>query len=433
MDGLCVTTDVDDGNHGRTAGRVRLQAALAQAVESALLRKAAHHSFLSHDMYLILPGDTRFLNAVPSLIREIQISLEETNSGADGQSRVRLRLALARGLVMPPGITGHAVAECLRLLDSEPVRAASRRGSGAGLTVVASDSFYQNVAALGLPDHRPEDYRRVRLGRGLPAVAWLYTPDRTGGGAAAADGIRPGDVGAGARAEEMAAQAGRLLELGAYRQASHDLEEALRLLPGPDGAEAEAPLLRLGDCHQRLGDLEAAAQTWSFLLHHRPLCAAACQRLGSLELQRGRTDLALIYLTEGLRIVRTRPDWSRDAKRVACALLLDLSQARSALGDGALADAFLNEAAQADPLSPLPLMSLAFRAARRRDVQSTRRLLGTALIRVSGADRKDFLREISAGAASWEGGDVIIRVLEENGLDPVTAHWVANYPRPPPT
>ncbi|RSN06644.1 hypothetical protein DMB42_25560 [Nonomuraea sp. WAC 01424] len=430
MDGVCVTAEVDGRAPGPAAVRARLGTALAAAFGAASrfggrpVHEAASgpaDGAAAHGVHLLLPGGADSAAVLPRLLREVRAALDEANRGRG--PGVRLRLALARGLVLPPGIAGHAVAECLRLLDSEAVGAAADGVPATDLTVVASDSFFQNVVVGGLLEHRPEDYRPVRLGRGAPSVAWLHAPGR---GAAAASGpSRP-------PARELAARAGLLLGRGEYRQAILDLEEALRLLPGADGPDAEESLLRLGDCHRRLGDVEAAAQTWTFLLARRPLCAAACQRLGRLELERRRTHRALVYLTEGLRLVRARPEPSAKAARLTCALLLDLSCVRSALGDPAVADAFLNEAAEADPRSVLPLVSLAFRAARRRDLQTARRLLGTALIRVSGEDRKDFLREVCTGAASWEGGDVIIKVLQENGLDPTASPWTTHAPRPPP-
>ncbi|MFI7465703.1 tol-pal system YbgF family protein [Nonomuraea sp. NPDC049646] len=466
-----MTARIDERAPGTAAARARLQTALTTAFDSASRpstdagggREAGGQAggqgggeqrwLPDHGVHLLLPVGGDSLDVLSRLLREVGAALDDANRACGARSGIRLRLALARGLVLPPGIAGHAVAECLRLLDSDAVRATT-----ANLTVVASDSFFQNVVARGLLDHRPEDYRPVRVGRGASPIAWLHAPDGPAPDRPVADGP------CRSRAGEMAARAGRLLGRGEYRQAILDLEETLRLLPGADGPDAEESLLRLGDCHRRLGDVEAAAQTWSFLLARRPLCAAVCQRLGRLELERHRTHLALVYLTEGLRLIRSRPlpalpavpagtagtagaagaaqtaaqtavptgTPGTAADRLACALLLDLSCVRTALGDLAVADAFLNEAAEADPRSPLPLVPLAFRAARRRDLQTTRRLLGTALIRVSGEDRKDFLREVCTGAASREGGDVIIRVLQEHGLYPAASPWTTNVPRPPP-
>ncbi|MFF0863353.1 hypothetical protein ACFYUV_16460 [Nonomuraea sp. NPDC003560] len=463
-----MTAGIDERAPGTAAARVRLQTALAAAFRSASRLGTdggggggEQHRLPAHGVHLLLPAGGDSLTVLSRLLREVGAALDDANRACGARSGIRLRLALARGLVLPPGIAGHAVAECLRLLDSDAVRA-----TAANLTVVASDSFFQNVVARGLLEHRPEDYRPVRIGGGASPIAWLHAPDVPVVDVPVvdvpvvdvpvADGpsrLRAGEV-AAEMAAEMAARAGRLLGRGEYRQAILDLEETLRLLPGADGPDAEESLLRLGDCHRRLGDVEAAAQTWSFLLARRPLCAAVCQRLGRLELERHRTHLALAYLTEGLRLVRSRPlptgtagtaetagtagttgtpaPTGTTADRLTCALLLDLSCVRSALGDLAVADAFLNEAAEADPRSPLPLVPLAFRAARRRDLQTTRRLLGTALIRVSGEDRKDFLREVCTGAASREGGDVIIRVLQEHGLYPTASPWTTNVPRPPP-
>jgi tetratricopeptide (TPR) repeat protein len=327
----------------------------------------------------------------------------------------------------------------------------------ADLTVIVSDAYYH--ATTG--PHRPGDYHRIRLGRG-PSTAWLYTPggarprttavtrpgllsagalelSPSGPDALEPDALEQGvsvpdipgpDVsGLGEAGWELIGRAERGLREGGYRAAIVDLEAALRL-PYGEGGAAEEALLLLGDCHRHLGDLEAAAQTWLFLLARHPLSVRACRRLGRLESRRGRTDLAWGYLTEALRILRAHPERTPAPGRDVCALLLDLSCVLTTLGDHAAADDHLNEAAEADPPSPLPLLSLACRAARRGDVQAARRLLGTALVRVPPGDRADFLHEHFQGAASWEGGDVIIKVLLENGLDPAAPRRTTDPPHP---
>ncbi len=71
--------------------------------------------------------------------------------------------------------------------------------------------------------------------------------------------------------------------------------------PAPSGPES---LLALGRRHLELGDRRAALETWRYLLRRHPLALAAYP-LMDLEEQ---DDVARGYLSDGLRIVRARPE-----------------------------------------------------------------------------------------------------------------------------
>ncbi|MFC4591227.1 tetratricopeptide repeat protein [Sphaerisporangium corydalis] len=421
---LCLTSDAD-GWYGRhIPDRIHLQSALADTFETACLRSGftmnSPWSAFAHGVRMDLRGGDDPAADVPALIRELRIALIETNPHRPGLPRLRVRLALTMGPALPPGIPGRALAEGLRLLYSEQVRVALSRLPQCDLTVIVSDAFYHDVVNRGFLGHRPVDYHRIRLGAGFPSSAWVYVPGWTTNGPPA----RPrAPLASAPHVETLMSYAGRLLREGEYSGAAEKLEEALRFSHDLDEPAVEEALLSLGECRRLLGDAEAAAQTWLSLLACRPTSWPALQRLGRLELLRGRADLARVYLAEGLRVLKMRPEPGVD--RFACALLLDLASAFRTLNEHGTSDACLNAAAEADPPSPLPFVSLAYRAAERGDTRAARRLLFTALLRVSG-DIQDFVHTHFASAASQKGGDVIIELLLENDLDPVAPHRTTN-------
>ncbi len=424
MNGLCLTVDTDGWDRSGVPERIRLQASLTEAVETACRRSGfalgtPYHRYSAGGMYLILPDGRNPAAGGPTLIRELTTALARANRLTAGAARVRVLLAITTGLVLPPGIAGRAVAEGLRLVSSEAVRTALRVRPAADLAVIVSDAFYRDVVDRRRLPLRSEDCRPVRLGRHLPSTAWLHVP---GGPGRRPSPAPPCGDAPGALTGELTADARRLLGEGASAQARRLLEGALRRTYDPDGTYAEETLLLLGDCHERLGDAEAAAQTWLLLLGRHPLSPAACHRLGRLELQRGRVDLAAIYLSEGLRVVRAHPERVAAPGPAACALLMDLSRLEEVRENRVAANERLNEAAEADPLSPHPLISLTYRAARDGQADAARRLFATALARIPAADREHFVREQSETAATRRGGDLIVTVLLENGLDPAVSH-----------
>ncbi|TKK85251.1 hypothetical protein FDA94_26645 [Herbidospora galbida] len=409
--GLCLVAGVGEA-HGHLPERILRRAGLTQVVEAACARSGLRPPEYLPDGVCLTVAD-RSAADVRDLVRDICGAVRTEIRTGGG-----FRLALTAGLILPPGVAGQALAEAVRLLDSPEVRSASRRLPPSPLTVVVSDTLFHDAAAS------PADFHRVRLTRGHAAVAWLYAPDLPESVSAATS------AGTGRTALPLIRRARRMIAKGDQDgPALHLLERALRLLPAPDGSSGETALLLLGDCHARLGQAEAAAQSWRYLLRHRSLCWPAYQRLGHLELGRARPDLAVAYLSAALRITRAHPDAVTDGTQ--CALLLGLCRAYEQLGDDRAADASLNDAADADPPNPLPFVARACRAAAHGDVQAVRQLLATALLRVSREQRTEFLRKHFQGVGSWKGGDLIVGVLSENGFDTTALNQPANIPRPP--
>jgi tetratricopeptide (TPR) repeat protein len=433
MDGMFLIVEVDGWARGDVPERIRLQACLTEVVETAFRRSglaagAPDHGYGVDGMYLLLPDGRTAPTGLPSLIRELTAAVAESNRQA-AASRLRLRLTLSTGLVLPPGIAGRAMAEGLRLVTNESLRAALRRMPPSDLAVVVSDSFYRVTVGRGLLALRPDQCRPVLLGTAFPSTAWVHLPGEAAPAAPSEGGTSAPTRGSPNR--EMIGQAARSIGRGDHRRAIHLLEKVLDLPADPDVPGVEEALLLFGDCHRNLGELETAAQAWLFLLTRRPLSPEAYHRLGRLELDRRRFDLSALYLHEGLRLLREDPALSAAPGPAACAILLDISLIEELKDNSPESDRCLNEAAEADPLSPLPLVALAYRAARRGDKETARRLFGTALARVPTNNRKGFLDRQSRKYTTLPGGAAIMEVLLENGLDPAVRQRMINAARLP--
>jgi hypothetical protein len=103
--------------------------------------------------------------------------------GRNDEGRIRLRLALHEGRVIPDetGWAGRPIVECSRLLDATPLRATLREDPDVDLVLIVSDSLYESVIKEGLAGIDPRAYRRVEVvndEKDFQAVAWLAVPER---------------------------------------------------------------------------------------------------------------------------------------------------------------------------------------------------------------------------------------------------------------
>ncbi|MEV5749770.1 tetratricopeptide repeat protein [Actinoallomurus sp. NPDC052308] len=424
MSGLCLTVSVDDRHRWGIPERILLRSVLNQAVEIACRRsgfagRAGHRLHTVDGICQVLPGDpdAGWVASVPALLREFTAAIANAGRQVTADPPVRPRLVLSSAPVLPPGLAGRAVAEGLRLATSERVGAVLHALPDTDPAVVLSNGCYRETVERNMSPLRAEEFLRIDMGPGFPSTAWLHAPNaprRSAAEQAAGRAVSPADG--------LLVRARRQVEAGDPGRAVPALEKALRLPEGLDGGHSESALLLLGDCRLHLGDLEAAAQTWLFLLLRHPLNLTAWHRLGRVAARQGRTRLAMAYLGEGLRLLQADPRLSPAPDRAACGLLLDLARLEEALGNPAAADERLNQAADADPSNPSPLVSLAYQAARYGDTDAARRLFDTAIARVPPTARKEFLKQQSANITEEADGSAIMELLLENDLDPAVDH-----------
>jgi class 3 adenylate cyclase len=133
---------------------------------------------------IIPPGDVDESLVVPDLLYGLRMALREKNEPLIPSARLRLRFALARGLVVhgSAGFAGDTVIACFRLLDSPPVRTALDTLPRAELATIISEGLFNDVVRHGFAGLRPEEFRKVRCevpGKRFSEVARLCVTMRT--------------------------------------------------------------------------------------------------------------------------------------------------------------------------------------------------------------------------------------------------------------
>jgi len=105
--------------------------------------------------------------------------LAEANRGLDASARVRLRVALHRGLVQPAsnGWIGSAAIAVHRFLGAGPVRAALHEQPEADFVLAVPDLLFRDVIAHSYESLRPEAFRRITVDlpeKGFIEHGWVY-------------------------------------------------------------------------------------------------------------------------------------------------------------------------------------------------------------------------------------------------------------------
>ncbi|MFJ6391860.1 hypothetical protein ACIQJT_30090 [Streptomyces sp. NPDC091972] len=112
-----------------------------------------------------------------TLLSETPAHLHSKNRLIADGTRMRLRMVLSAGYVAVDelgGWVGRDLNHAVRLLDSEPLKAALRN-RGDDWVLCASDGVYQGVVSNGHLGVRPEDFHRITLEtKEGPTVAWLH-------------------------------------------------------------------------------------------------------------------------------------------------------------------------------------------------------------------------------------------------------------------
>ncbi|MCD5310574.1 tetratricopeptide repeat protein [Kineosporia babensis] len=171
-----------------------------------------------------------------------------------------------------------------------------------------------------------------------------------------------------------------------YAGAANDLEQALSVIPAQDGTWALA-MLRLGDCREILGGLDAAEAVWREVVKVRPLNPDVGLRLGYLELKRRRELDAKVHLARALTVLRRSPAsaMATDTRVLEHALLMGLYTARRDFGAISEARAYLQQAHEVDPGNCFTLVEMAI----------------------------DQDRQGATGMARWHAGRAMYRAFED--------------------
>lgn len=122
---------------------------------------------------VFLPVGADSSRMVPGMITAMCARLRQDN--ARYRDRLRLRMAVATGLLGPDGplgLTGELIVDLHRLVDSPPLREAIERHVGADLAILVSRSLHDEVIRPGFLE--VTDFVRVDVAmKEFRAAAWL--------------------------------------------------------------------------------------------------------------------------------------------------------------------------------------------------------------------------------------------------------------------
>ncbi|MEV6527275.1 hypothetical protein AB0M43_35630 [Longispora sp. NPDC051575] len=195
----------------------------------------------------ILPASEREHVVVDEFVRQLSYGLTDHNHDLVAPARLRLRLAIHFGVVIPApnGYAGQGVVTVSRLVDSAPARDALVALPEANLSVILSARVFDDTVAQRHTSLAAAEFRRVQV-RNKEYVddAWLYVP---GGDVLAVD--LPGAAPDAARPAREGSAHLRDGSAHAREEAAHPREEPARR-PAPASSqvtnEFHAPI-HMGD------------------------------------------------------------------------------------------------------------------------------------------------------------------------------------------
>jgi hypothetical protein len=183
---LCLAADMERFSRFRNPEAVRAQARLADA-----LTRAREHAGLGEaDVDLQLSGDGQFAVlsehldetvVIPLLVEGLRQALAEVNADLSEHARVRLRVAVHRGLTTRAGNgwVGDATIAVRRILDSPAAREALAAHPDADFVLIVPDALYRDVIGHGYGRLRPDTFHQVEATlpeKGFTERAWIHIP-----------------------------------------------------------------------------------------------------------------------------------------------------------------------------------------------------------------------------------------------------------------
>ncbi|NBE84917.1 hypothetical protein [Micromonospora rubida] len=188
---LCMAADVSGYSRRSTAAAEQVQRDLVALL--SLARRAAGVSDSDvtpqpqgDGQFTVLPVGIDEAVVISRLVRGLERHLRELNAGREPADRLRLRVALHRGLVKAAanGWVGVAAVAVHRILDSPPLREALAARPAVDFVLGLPDVLFQDVIAHATRPPLPADFAPVTVD--LPAKdfvehGWLYVgPGETG-------------------------------------------------------------------------------------------------------------------------------------------------------------------------------------------------------------------------------------------------------------
>jgi class 3 adenylate cyclase len=169
----------DRTNADQTMVRAGLYHALVEAFSSVGVPwRECYHEDRGDGALILIPPEVPKHILVTGVPGALAAALHEHNRTYHRQARIRLRMAIHAGEVLPDehGVAGAAINLTARLLEAKALKRTLRRGAGT-IAVIASDWFFDEVIRHH-PAGFPGSYRRVRVSvKQTKAIAWIRRPD----------------------------------------------------------------------------------------------------------------------------------------------------------------------------------------------------------------------------------------------------------------
>jgi hypothetical protein len=181
---LCVAADVvaysRQPNDLAEQTQRRLVSVLAEARRNAGIDEATVQPQPQGDgQFTVLPVGIDESVVIPRLVDGLASALRKANRDRSPAARMRLRVALHRGLVKPAdnGWIGTAAIAVHRILDSEPLRAAIDANPDADFALGVPDFLFRDIIAQSYESPRPDEFTEcvAELPRkDFSEVVWVY-------------------------------------------------------------------------------------------------------------------------------------------------------------------------------------------------------------------------------------------------------------------
>lgn len=182
---LCVAADIERYSRFTDVEVIRAQ----QRLNDALREARAHARLIERHVAIQESGDGQFAVlppgidesfVIPNLVAGLTVALRDVNADLSSRARLRLRVAMHRGLLRPGanGWIGHSAVAVHRLLDSIPLRSALTRDPGAEFALAVSDTLFQDVIARGCEGLSHEDFQPAAVtipSKQFNEHAWICT------------------------------------------------------------------------------------------------------------------------------------------------------------------------------------------------------------------------------------------------------------------
>jgi hypothetical protein len=181
---MCMAADVSGYSGRSNADSERIQADLVKLLSRVRRAGGIDDSAVTPQpqgdgQFTVLPVGIDESVVIPRMVQDLGRALGELNGSTAASDRLRLRVALHRGLVKaaPNGWVGSASIAVHRILDSPPLRATLRERPAADFVLGLPDVLYQDVIRHTAEPPLPAEFRPITID--LPAKnfvehGWLH-------------------------------------------------------------------------------------------------------------------------------------------------------------------------------------------------------------------------------------------------------------------